>query len=177
MPTILIICPLYSKYYKIIVLMLPLVPRQGDKVELFTPLMSYITLEAGPEVAIRLKSTISLRQELRNSLIQLYWFLNDEKTMLRMCSEAKLYLSMWTSISQVVTFGEPPNNLNIQLAWRDSYTKKKITKFNPLIERLSILYNLAGVYNKLGVNRAAKEGKYKEEIESFMTDNWMFEHV
>lgn len=157
--------------------MLPLPVKQGEKINLFDPLMENIKSEFGPQVAERLENTLRLLQEYRNSLIETQKYIADMSSLKRVAMQSKIYLSMWSSVCQSFTFGPEKGSIDIKFTWTDPYKKKKTVNANPNSERMAILYNLGVVYNQIGQNLANLNGNHKEAAGELMTAAWIFEEL
>ena len=157
--------------------MLALPAKQGDKIDIVTPLTKSISTEFGPQVAQRLEPTLKLMEEYRESLLNIQGYLTDTKSLERIAMQSKLYLSMWFSVCQSFAFGDESGSIDLKFTWQDAYTKKKVTSSNPNSERLAILYNLGVIYNQMGNNIAGLTGNYKDAVEKFMIAAWVFDQL
>eukprot|EP00826_Nyctotherus_ovalis_P033138 TRINITY_DN2673_c0_g1_i4.p1 TRINITY_DN2673_c0_g1~~TRINITY_DN2673_c0_g1_i4.p1 ORF type:complete len:566 (-),score=177.68 TRINITY_DN2673_c0_g1_i4:870-2567(-) len=152
--------------------------KQTDKIDIYTPLTRNIQETSGPETSATLEPTIKRFQQLRDNLIKISVPRSDNGELERVGRDLKEYLSMWTNISQGFTFGKGKDSIDIRFTWYDSYNRDKKNTTNPLVERLSMLYNLAILYNQMGINYANMPGdKLKEATNSFLTAAWVFDRI
>lgn len=152
--------------------------KQTDKIDIYTPLIKNIQETSGPETSTVLDPTIKRFQQLRESLTKISAPRGDNGELERVGKDLKEYLSMWTNISQGFTFGRDKGSVDVRFTWYDSYSRDKKNSTSPLVERLSMLYNLAVLYNQMGINYANMPGdKLKEATSSFLTAAWAFDRI
>lgn len=152
--------------------------KQSEKIDIYTPLSKNIQENAGPEMLAKLEPTLKRFQQLRESLIKIAAPRSDIGEMERVANDIKEYLSIWTNLSQSFTFGKDKGSIDVRFTWQDSYSRDKKTTTSPLAERLSMLYNLAMIYNQMGINYVNAPGdKLKEATNSFLTAVWIFDKI
>jgi programmed cell death 6-interacting protein len=140
--------------------------------------MKNIQESSGPEIASKLEPTFKRLQQLRDSLSKLSVSRSNTGELERVSNEIKEYLSIFSGISQSFTFGKDKGSIDILFTWQDSYSRDKKATKSPLAERLGMLYNLAAVYNQMGLNYVNTPGdKLKEATNSFLTAAWLFDKI
>jgi len=152
--------------------------KQTDKADIYTPLIKNIQESSGPEIGSKLEPTIKRFQQLRDSLLKISVSRSDNEGLEKVGNDIKEYLSVFSNISQGFTFGKDKGSINVSFTWQDSYSRDKKTTTNPLMERVGMLYNLAVVYNQMGINYVNTKGdKLKEATNSFLTAAWIFDRI
>lgn len=158
--------------------MLSLPTKQGEKVDLYKPLMSAIESANGPQVSTQLEPVLKRLQQYRDNLLQVAGFRNDSVALEKLADEAKEYISIWNNVSQSFTFGKSKESINVKFTWYDSHTREKKVTTNAATERLAILYNLAIIYSQIGANLAGlPDDHFKEAANNFLKAAWILEKL
>ncbi len=85
--------------------MLSLPSKQGERIDLYTPLIKNIEEAFGPQVSSQVDGPLKKLQQLRDEVLQLASVRNDTAALDNLANSAKIYISMWNSIAQSFTFG------------------------------------------------------------------------
>lgn len=158
--------------------MLSLPSKQGEKVDLYKPLLSNVEAIGGAQISSQLEPVLKRLQQYRDDLLQLAGFRNDSVALEKLAGESKEYISIWNNISQSFTFGKSKESIDIRFTWYDSHTREKKVTTNSATERLATLYNLAVIYSQIGTNMASlPDDHFKDAANSFLTAAWIFEKI
>jgi programmed cell death 6-interacting protein len=158
--------------------MLSLSTKQGEKLDLYKPLISTIEATNGPQVANQLEPVLKRLQQYRDNIIQVAGYRNDNVALEKLANESKEYISIWNNISQSFTFGKAKESINIRFTWYDSYSREKKVTTNAATERLAILYNLAIIYSQIGANLAGlPDDHLKDAANNFLKAAWILEKI
>jgi len=158
--------------------MLSLPSKQGERVQLFEPLMKSIQSSSGEEIAGQLEPMLKRLQQYRDDLLQISAYRNDNIKLEMLANECKEYISMWNNIAQSFTFGKFKSSVDVKFIWYDSHTRKKKVSTNPNTEKLAMLYNLAIIYSQIGANLLRSLGDhYKEAASNFLKAAWILEKI
>lgn len=123
--------------------------KHGDKVDIYQPLIKFITQASGREAASQIEAPLRNFQQTRNDLLQITSSRNDSAALESIVNNAYSYISMWGYIEKNLPFGPYKGSIGVQFMWYDSYTGKKVISYSPLLERLSVIYNIALMHNQL----------------------------
>ena len=85
--------------------MLTLGIKPGEKINLYTPLKKAVEEACGLQIASQIDAPLKNFQQTRDDLLQVSSFRNDSTALEKLASAAKMYLSMWSCISQSFSFG------------------------------------------------------------------------
>lgn len=158
--------------------MLSLATKQGEKVDLYKPLLRIIEATSGAEISNQLEPVLKRLQQYRDDLLQVAGYRNDNVALEKLVAETKEYISMWNNVSQGFTFGKAKESVDVRFTWYDSHTREKKTTTNPATERLAILYNLAIIYSQIGANLAGQpDDHFKDAANNFLTAAWILEKI
>lgn len=158
--------------------MLSLPTKQGEKVDLYKPLMKAIEASSGSQIASQLEPVLKRLQQHRDNLLQVAGYRNDSVALDKLADECKEYISMWNNISQGFTFGKSKSSVDIRFTWYDSNTREKKVTTNAATEKLAMLYNLAIIYSQIGANLAGlPDDHFKEAANNFLKAAWILEKI
>jgi len=158
--------------------MIPLATKQGEKVDLYTPLLKSVEDSSGPQISSALEPVFKKLQQYRDEFLQISGYRSNTSDLEKLTIKAKAYLTMWDAISQSFTFGKEKGSVDIKFTWYDSYTHEKKTTTNPKTERLATLYNLAVVYSQMGMNQTATvDDHFKQASDNFLIAAFLFEKI
>lgn len=79
--------------------------KQGGKVELYIPIKEYITRVSGPETMSQIDTVLKYFCSTRDELHNLASQRNDSGALVKLMNAMKVYISMWSSISNCIPFG------------------------------------------------------------------------
>jgi len=86
--------------------MLTLALKNGNPVDLYTPLYKSIFSVCGPETASQIDSPLKSLQKVREDLLNVLTFHGDTPKLEKLTNSVMTYLSMWASITQGFSFGK-----------------------------------------------------------------------
>jgi len=145
--------------------MLSLPLRKSEEIDIITQPLELAERELGPHISKLIKPILQQAQDIRKKLLK------HNSPLSEIANDIKLYVSIWKLISKHLLFSK--DSINILFIWKDAFTQDKVKTYNPLMESVSMLYNLAMVYNKLGIS--IKEGE--EAINSFLSGARIMEQI
>eukprot|EP00826_Nyctotherus_ovalis_P045250 TRINITY_DN4987_c0_g1_i2.p1 TRINITY_DN4987_c0_g1~~TRINITY_DN4987_c0_g1_i2.p1 ORF type:complete len:619 (-),score=160.01 TRINITY_DN4987_c0_g1_i2:91-1947(-) len=158
--------------------MISLPLKQTEAIDIITQPLQIVERESGPHIAAKVRPVLQRAQNLRDKLLKLPELVKNQALLSETANAIKEYISMWHLISQNLVFGKGEDHIDIVFVWKDAYTKEKRKSYNPISERIAMLYNLAAVYNQLGIYMAsAGEDRPKEAFNAFLTAAWIAEQI
>eukprot|EP00826_Nyctotherus_ovalis_P030033 TRINITY_DN2383_c0_g7_i2.p1 TRINITY_DN2383_c0_g7~~TRINITY_DN2383_c0_g7_i2.p1 ORF type:complete len:131 (-),score=9.82 TRINITY_DN2383_c0_g7_i2:47-439(-) len=86
--------------------MLSMIRKEGVKVQLYLPIKEYVISVSGTEAAAQLDPILKNFSETRDELLQPASHRNDSDALQRLIQNANMYISMWTTISGCIPFGQ-----------------------------------------------------------------------
>ena len=86
--------------------MLTIQSRQTEKIDLYNSLSKNVEEASGPQIVAQVDGTFRTLQQFREELTRIPEVRNDTVALEKLSISAKLYISMWSTVSQSFTFGK-----------------------------------------------------------------------
>jgi len=86
--------------------------KHGEKVDIYQPLIKFITQVSGRDTAPRIDAPLRNFQQIRDELLQTTSSRNDSTALENLVNSAYSYISMWGCIEKNLPFGPHKVNFN-----------------------------------------------------------------